>query len=252
MILIAPFFAASGAAAAFFGRELNLMMSGGEAAMALGVNTARTKAWVLVIAAAAAGAAVAVAGVVGFVGLLVPHIVRMLAGPDHRRLLPLSMTAGAVFVMGMDLLARVLSPAGEVRLGVPLGEHRRGRLSVSSIVQNRARRGSPSDAARAERTHRSITRRAADDAQGLLSARFQPGGRSDRGGHRRERRGARRRSLRACAVSRAVKGGMKIMLDQRSEPVSTGGEFVPRVAISPRNKSPRFRLPRRLDGEMGR
>ena len=138
VILVAPFFAASAVAAAFFGRELNLMMSGEESAMALGVDTARTKAWILVIAAAAAGASVAVAGVVGFVGLLVPHIVRMLAGPDHRRLLPLSMIAGAVFVMGMDLLARTLSPGGEIRLGV-LSAGIGGPFFLYLIVKNRAR-----------------------------------------------------------------------------------------------------------------
>ena len=138
VFLIAPFFAASGVAAAFFGRELNLMMSGEESAMALGVDTARAKAWILVIAAAAAGASVAVAGVVGFVGLLVPHIVRMLAGPDHRRLLYFSMVAGAVFVMGMDLLARTLSPAGEIRLGV-LSASIGGPFFLYLIVKNRAR-----------------------------------------------------------------------------------------------------------------
>ena len=138
VLLIAPFFAASAVAAAFFGRELNLMMSGEESAMALGVDTARAKAWTLTIAAASAGAAVAVAGVVGFVGLLVPHIVRMLAGPDHRRLLPLSMVAGAVFVMGMDLLARTLSPAGEIRLGV-LSASIGGPFFLYLIVKNRAR-----------------------------------------------------------------------------------------------------------------
>ena len=138
VFLVAPFFAASAVAAAFFGRELNLMMSGEESAMALGVNTARTKAWILVIAAAAAGASVAVSGVVGFVGLLVPHIVRMLAGPDHRRLLPLSMMAGAIFVMGMDLLARTLSPAGEIRLGV-LSASIGGPFFLYLIVKNRAR-----------------------------------------------------------------------------------------------------------------
>ena len=138
VILIAPFFAASAIAAAFFGRELNLMMAGEESAMALGVNTAQTKAWILVIAAAAAGASVAVSGVVGFVGLLVPHIVRMLAGPDHRRLLRLSMMAGAVFVMGMDLLARTLSPAGEIRLGV-LSASIGGPFFLYLIVKNRAR-----------------------------------------------------------------------------------------------------------------
>lgn len=136
VMLIAPFFTASAFAAAFLGRELNLMMSGEESAMALGVDTARTKRRILIIAAAAAGASVAVAGVVGFVGLLVPHIVRMLAGPDHRRLLPASIFAGAAFVMGMDLLARTLAPAGEMRLGV-LSSSVGGPFFLYLIMRNR-------------------------------------------------------------------------------------------------------------------
>jgi len=116
--MIAPFLAVCAAASAFFPRELNLMMTGEEAAMSLGVDTVRTKRLLLTVAAAAAGAAVAVAGVIGFVGLLVPHIVRLLLGPDHRRLLPASLLAGAVFLMGMDLLARILLRSQEIRLGI--------------------------------------------------------------------------------------------------------------------------------------
>ncbi len=136
--LVAPFFAASACAALFFGRELNLMTAGEESAMALGVDTARTKAWCLIVAAGAAGAAVAVSGVIGFVGLLVPHVVRMLAGPDHRRLLPLCMVSGAAFVMAMDLAARTISPVEEIRLGV-LSSSVGGTFFLYLIVRNRAR-----------------------------------------------------------------------------------------------------------------
>lgn len=116
--MIAPFLAVCAAASAFFPRELNLMMTGEESAMSLGVDTVRTKRLLLTVAAAAAGAAVAVAGVIGFVGLLVPHIVRLLLGPDHRQLLPASLLAGAVFLMGMDVLARILLRSQEIRLGI--------------------------------------------------------------------------------------------------------------------------------------
>ncbi|MGH8593415.1 MAG: FecCD family ABC transporter permease [Gammaproteobacteria bacterium] len=116
--MIAPFLAVCAAASAFFPRELNLMMTGEESAMSLGVDTVRTKRLLLTVAAAAAGAAVAVAGVIGFVGLLVPHIVRLLLGPDHRQLLPVSLLAGAVFLMGMDVLARILLRSQEIRLGI--------------------------------------------------------------------------------------------------------------------------------------
>ncbi len=116
--MIAPFLAVCAAVSAFFPRELNLMMTGEESAMSLGVDTVRIKRLLLTVAAAAAGAAVAVAGVIGFVGLLVPHIVRLLLGPDHRQLLPASLLAGAVFLMGMDVLARILLRSQEVRLGI--------------------------------------------------------------------------------------------------------------------------------------
>ncbi len=138
VFLVAPFFVASAFAAPFFGRELNLMMAGEESAMALGVDTARVKRQILLIAAAAAGASVSVAGVVGFVGLVVPHIVRMLTGADHRRLLPTSMVAGAVFVMGIDFIARVLSSAEEIRLGI-LSSSVGGPFFLYLIIKNRRR-----------------------------------------------------------------------------------------------------------------
>ena len=118
VFLVAPFFFVCTIGAVLFTRELNMMMSGEESAMALGVNTAQTKMWILIIAAAAAGASVAVSGVIGFVGLLVPHIVRILVGPDHRRLLPASILAGTIFLMGMDFLARWVSPMHEIQLGI--------------------------------------------------------------------------------------------------------------------------------------
>ncbi len=118
VFLVAPFFFVCAIGAVLFTRELNMMMSGEESAMALGVNTAQTKMWILIISAAAAGASVAVSGVIGFVGLLVPHIVRILVGPDHRRLLPASILAGTIFLMGMDFLARWVSPMHEIQLGI--------------------------------------------------------------------------------------------------------------------------------------
>ncbi len=118
VFMILPFFVVCVAASLCFSRELNVMMTGEESALALGVNTAQTKRWILTVAAGAAGAAVAVAGVIGFVGLLVPHIVRLLLGPDHRRLLPASMLAGAVLLTGMDLLSRSILAGEEIRLGI--------------------------------------------------------------------------------------------------------------------------------------
>ncbi|MGE4158374.1 MAG: FecCD family ABC transporter permease [Planctomycetota bacterium] len=116
--MITPFFVVSAVGAALFPRELNLLMTGEEPARSLGVDTRMTTRWIIVIAALAAGAAVAVSGVIGFVGLLVPHILRLLMGPDHRRLLPASLVAGAAFLMGMDLIARTMLGSEEVQLGI--------------------------------------------------------------------------------------------------------------------------------------
>jgi iron complex transport system permease protein len=82
------------------------------------VNVEHTKRLVLTSAALLTGAAVAVSGVIGFVGLVVPHIVRLLIGPAHRRLLPASALAGASFVVVADLLARMLMRPEELRLGI--------------------------------------------------------------------------------------------------------------------------------------
>ena len=116
--VVAPFFALSAVGATMFPRELNLLVSGEESALALGVDTASVKRWILGISAAAAGAAVAVAGVIGFVGLIVPHMVRLVIGPDHRSLLPACAIAGALFVVSIDLLSRLLLGGEEVRLGI--------------------------------------------------------------------------------------------------------------------------------------
>ncbi len=116
--MIAPFLVFAGLGAAFFPRELNIMMTGEEAAASLGVEVAAARRWVLVLSAAAAGSAVAVAGVVGFVGLIVPHMARLLVGPDHRALLPVSALGGALFLAAMDLLARTCAGGEEISLGI--------------------------------------------------------------------------------------------------------------------------------------
>lgn len=136
--MVAPFALLSFAAAGVFWRELNLMLAGEESATALGVDTARTKRWILAIAAGAAGAAVAVSGVIGFVGLIVPHIFRLLVGPDHRRLIPSCIVGGALFLMSVDLACRTVLAREEIRLGIVtsvLG----GPFFLYLVVRNRKR-----------------------------------------------------------------------------------------------------------------
>lgn len=98
-------------------RDLNALLTGEESALSLGVDVPRLKRNLIVMASLVTAATVAVMGIVAFVGLMVPHMVRLVVGPDHRRVIPLSFLLGAVFLVGADLLTRVL-PTGELRLGV--------------------------------------------------------------------------------------------------------------------------------------
>lgn len=99
-------------------RDLNAMLLGEEAALHLGVNVEVVKALVLAAGALLTAAAVAFAGTIGFVGLIVPHVMRFLLGPDHRHLLPGSALAGATLVVLADTLARSLTGAGELPVGL--------------------------------------------------------------------------------------------------------------------------------------
>lgn len=99
-------------------RELDLMLGGEEAAHALGVEVETVKRIMLASAALLTGAAVAVSGVVGFVGLVVPHVVRLCLGPAHRRLIPASAIFGAIFLVAADLFARLIVRPEEVRIGI--------------------------------------------------------------------------------------------------------------------------------------
>lgn len=89
--------------------RLNVISMGDEEARAMGINVLRKRVIFITAATLAATSAVAVSGIIGWVGLMVPHLVRMLAGPDHRRLIPLSMAGGATFMILADTAARNMS-----------------------------------------------------------------------------------------------------------------------------------------------
>jgi iron complex transport system permease protein len=115
---ILPYSAVSTAVVLLHGRHLDVLSVGDEEARALGMHPGRTRLIVVAACALAAASAVAVSGLIGFVGIIVPHVVRRLAGTSYRRVLPLSMLAGAGFLVLADTLARtVLSPA-ELPIGV--------------------------------------------------------------------------------------------------------------------------------------
>lgn len=101
-----------------YARVLNVLTLDEEQARHLGIDVERAKAVLLGAASLAAAAAVSVSGTIGFVGLIVPHAVRLVWGPDHRHLLPLSMLYGGAFLIGADLIARTVDQPSEVPVGI--------------------------------------------------------------------------------------------------------------------------------------
>ena len=100
--------------------RLNILSLGDVEAKSLGMDPTRSKLWIILCATLMTAAAVSVSGVIGWVGLVIPHAGRMLVGPDHKRLLPASIALGAAFMLLMDNIARTVLP-GEIPLGVLTG-----------------------------------------------------------------------------------------------------------------------------------
>lgn len=101
----------------YFARELNLMALGSQMASSLGVDTRKVTLLLLATASLVAAVCVSVSGIIGFVGLLVPHIMRLATGPDNRRLIPASLLSGALLLLCADTLTRAVLPA-EIPIGV--------------------------------------------------------------------------------------------------------------------------------------
>lgn len=116
--VVAPLALAGMALAPRFSRRLDLLSLGDGPARHLGVDVERTRRTVLLLVAVLTASAVAISGQVLFVGLVIPHLVRMAAGPGHRLLVPASALAGATILVGADLAARTMAAPAEVPLGV--------------------------------------------------------------------------------------------------------------------------------------
>jgi iron complex transport system permease protein len=101
----------------WYGRELNALAAGTEAAASVGVNVPRTELVVFAVASLLVGTAIALAGPIGFIGLIVPHTLRAVLGPDHRVLLPASVLGGAVLLTLCDTLARTLTAPAQLPTG---------------------------------------------------------------------------------------------------------------------------------------
>lgn len=118
LAMVAPMFALGAALAIISARELNLMLLGDERAGHLGLDVDRFKLFVLAVASLLTAAAVAVAGLIGFIGLMVPHAIRLVIGPDHRALLPASFLGGGIALVAADLVARTVIAPVEVPVGI--------------------------------------------------------------------------------------------------------------------------------------
>ena len=116
--LAAPFMLAGWLMLASLGRALDALTLGRDAAASIGIDLVRTRRFAIFGTAVSVGAATAVAGAIGFVGLVVPHLLRPLTGAVPSRLLPASALGGACMVLGADILVRLIAPDRDLKLGV--------------------------------------------------------------------------------------------------------------------------------------
>lgn len=117
-LTIAPFLAVLLLSMAFVGRGLDLLVLGETEAFHMGIAVEQLKRFLIVLVAGAAGAAVSVSGVIGFVGIIVPHLLRLVIGPGHRLLLPASACCGAILLLVADTLARTIAAPAELPIGI--------------------------------------------------------------------------------------------------------------------------------------
>ncbi len=118
LAVVTPLIAIGSFAIAWFARDLNLMTIGEEHASSLGVDTQKVILYITIATSVVVAAAVSVSGVIGFVGLIIPHMIRMMVGPDHRILVPASILAGAAFLVLTDTFARTILAPSELPVGI--------------------------------------------------------------------------------------------------------------------------------------
>lgn len=116
--IIAPYILVGIVIICLYARPLNVMQLDEEQARQLGINVERVKLILLAAATLATGAAVCFCGIIGFVGIIIPHLIRILFGPDHRLLLPLSVLAGASFLILADTISRSIMSPSEIPVGI--------------------------------------------------------------------------------------------------------------------------------------
>lgn len=118
VLMITPFVVVASGVIYYFSRGLNAMLLGGEQAQQLGVEVERMKKILLIFSALITSAAVSVSGIIGFVGLIVPHMMRILIGSDHRILFPASALGGGIFLVWADVVSRTVLAPVELPVGI--------------------------------------------------------------------------------------------------------------------------------------
>ncbi|MBS4192551.1 iron ABC transporter permease [Bacillus sp. FJAT-49705] len=139
--IILPFFIIGSVILILNSNELNAMSFGEERAQHIGVNVQKRKMMILIAGSILTGAAVAVSGTIGFVGLVIPHLTRLLWGPDHKHLLPLSILTGSGFLILADLVARTIISPTELPIGVITAIIGAPAFAIILMNRRRERRG---------------------------------------------------------------------------------------------------------------
>lgn len=102
----------------FYAKPMNILLHGDEISQSLGVDSHKVRRNMIILTSLLAAAAVSVSGIIGFVGLMIPHLLRMIVGPDNRKLLPLSFFAGGAYLLIADTIAKMIVPLTEIPVGI--------------------------------------------------------------------------------------------------------------------------------------
>jgi iron complex transport system permease protein len=113
-----PFIVVCSALLMFYAKPMNILLHGDEISQSLGVDSHKVRRNMIVLTSLLAAAAVSVSGIIGFVGLMIPHLLRMIIGPDNRKLLPLSFFAGGAYLLIADTIAKIIVPSVEIPVGI--------------------------------------------------------------------------------------------------------------------------------------
>ena len=118
VLAVLPYMVVGMGLLSLFGHSLNVLQFGEEEAKQMGLSVGRAKIFIIVTASLTTAVAVSFSGIIGFIGLIVPHIIRIIWGPDYRRLIPLSMLGGASVLLLADMLARILLAPSTLPVGI--------------------------------------------------------------------------------------------------------------------------------------